>query len=122
MFKKDDYCLIKNIYSKYSTGQKKPNRERCAERVLKAFCFAFPERSLSVPLAFPKRSSLKWNARERVQLIIFRNAFLLTLLCTVWSAQNDIRVGRKDGQTLALCEITDCKFTSTQKESFPDSQ
>ena len=63
----------------YSTGQKKPNRERCAERVLKAFCFAFPKRSPSVPLAFPKRSSLKWNARECVQLIIFRNAFLLTL-------------------------------------------
>ena len=109
-------------FSYYITGQKKPNRERCAECVLKAFCFAFPKRSPSVPLAFPKCSSLKWNARERVQLIIFRNAFLLTLLCTVWSAQNDIRVGRKDGQTLALCEITDCKFTSTQKESFPDSQ
>ena len=114
--------IIIIMISSYSTGQKKPNRGRCAERVLKVFCFAFPERSPSVPLAFPKRSSLKWNARERVQLIIFRNTFLLTLLCTVWSAQNNIRVGRKDGQTLALCEITDCKFTSTQKESFPDSQ
>ena len=32
----------------YSTGQKKPNRERCAEHVLKVFCFAFPKRSSSI--------------------------------------------------------------------------
>ena len=100
-----------------------PDRRNLTENaVLNAFLKRSALRSLSVPLAFPKRSSLKWNARERVQLIIFRNAFLLTLLCTVWSAQKDIRVARKDGQTLALCEITDCKFASTQKESFPDSQ
>ena len=48
--RKDPLRLLSILYS---TGQKKPNRERCAERVLKAFCFAFPERSLSVPLAFP---------------------------------------------------------------------
>ena len=28
------YC---DLTTTYSTGQKKPNRERCAERVLKAF-------------------------------------------------------------------------------------
>ena len=53
------YDLVCFVFTncQYCTGQKKPNRERCAERVLKAFCFAFcfafPERSLSVPLAFP---------------------------------------------------------------------
>ena len=51
----------------YSTGQ---------VRVLKAFCFAFPKRSLNVPQAFQFKVERK---REHIQLIIFRNAFLLTL-------------------------------------------
>ena len=37
----------------YSTDQKKPNRERLAERVLFPFCMRSRSRSVSVPFPFP---------------------------------------------------------------------
>ena len=75
-------CAIIACVTVYSTGQKKPNRERCAERVLKAFCFAFPKRSPSVPLAFQfKMERKRTRSANYLQERVPSDTFVHSLEC-----------------------------------------